>query len=100
MILFLVFLGTAAVVGIVGTAVAMRRDGYRRVPARPEAVWGPAGVPARAAVAASVPVAASVADAAPASAAARASAGVPQRLPQVTSGCSDAISSLPAGVSS
>jgi hypothetical protein len=40
MIVILVLLGIAAVVGIVGAVVDLRRDGYRRLPDRAEgATW-------------------------------------------------------------
>ncbi|SDZ28013.1 hypothetical protein [Herbiconiux ginsengi] len=41
MIILLVLLGIGAVVGIVATVVDLRRDGYRRMPNRPEHDFGP-----------------------------------------------------------
>lgn len=39
MILFLAVLATAALIGIVAVVLDLARDGYRRLPSRPEAVW-------------------------------------------------------------
>ncbi len=39
MIFFLALLATAALIGIVGAVLDLVRDGYRRLPSRPEAVW-------------------------------------------------------------